>query len=590
MKNSFALINKKLVNIYLLWIVMYMLFIVIAGYFSYSAVISDLNRENLLMINLFKTVLHQNSLQLVSNPEDFERVVVSDMEGQVLIQYGNLIPGLDVLNGNPIFGKIVSDDYSISNFYFDPVIKKVCFDIGLKSKNRVYIGTITLDESINKFLRNADLCEFIVLDDNDYGYLLKENNFIAVNKNNDQKIKWLNASLFRIDNTVYYYSETTVDLLHFISFSPVLNKILPLFLLFLLPFFIGFLIINLVKRMLFSDFSSRSEEISAVSQMIESGEKIPEDLYGINRDVNQLIYSEVNQLIEKADVYKKEILRYSEKLGDFSEYHKNLKLNLEYIQRYFEELQLKETIQLEEAVIDIFRMFFAENNSTIFAVIAVNDEEIFSCGEKTEKTFELIEKIVELGPYKVQIKIVFEEKKNYDFRQLELLLFDIFVKYLLYLYFIKSNEYTNELNSTRNFQLFTELVSKEIHKVYRYNLKGVLACFVINNREDIIGRYGPDIFQMINDSVSAVLKSEIRKSDILGTYKEGFYLVYFYDFEYEKVKEKIRQIGEKISIEEKIKQLGVHIDLKTDFSVIEKNIRNFEAAFGKLLIKEDNED
>lgn len=569
---------------------MYMLFIVIAGYFSYSAVISDLNRENLLMINLFKTVLHQNSLQLVSNPEDFERVVVSDMEGQVLIQYGNLIPGLDVLNGNPIFGKIVSDDYSISNFYFDPVIKKVCFDIGLKSKNRVYIGTITLDESINKFLRNADLCEFIVLDDNDYGYLLKENNFIAVNKNNDQKIKWLNASLFRIDNTVYYYSETTVDLLHFISFSPVLNKILPLFLLFLLPFFIGFLIINLVKRMLFSDFSSRSEEISAVSQMIESGEKIPEDLYGINRDVNQLIYSEVNQLIEKADVYKKEILRYSEKLGDFSEYHKNLKLNLEYIQRYFEELQLKETIQLEEAVIDIFRMFFAENNSTIFAVIAVNDEEIFSCGEKTEKTFELIEKIVELGPYKVQIKIVFEEKKNYDFRQLELLLFDIFVKYLLYLYFIKSNEYTNELNSTRNFQLFTELVSKEIHKVYRYNLKGVLACFVINNREDIIGRYGPDIFQMINDSVSAVLKSEIRKSDILGTYKEGFYLVYFYDFEYEKVKEKIRQIGEKISIEEKIKQLGVHIDLKTDFSVIEKNIRNFEAAFGKLLIKEDNED
>jgi len=590
MKNSFALINKKLVNIYLLWIVMYMLFIVIAGYFSYSAVISDLNRENLLMINLFKTVLHQNSLQLVSNPEDFERVVVSDMEGQVLIQYGNLIPGLDVLNGNPIFGKIVSDDYSISNFYFDPVIKKVCFDIGLKSKNRVYIGTITLDESINKFLRNADLCEFIVLDDNDYGYLLKENNFIAVNKNNGQKIKWLNASLFRIDNTVYYYSETTVDLLHFISFSPVLNKILPLFLLFLLPFFIGFLIINLVKRMLFSDFSSRSEEISAVSQMIESGEKIPEDLYGINRDVNQLIYSEVNQLIEKADVYKKEILRYSEKLGDFSEYHKNLKLNLEYIQRYFEELQLKETIQLEEAVIDIFRMFFAENNSTIFAVIAVNDEEIFSCGEKTEKTFELIEKIVELGPYKVQIKIVFEEKKNYDFRQLELLLFDIFVKYLLYLYFIKSNEYTNELNSTRNFQLFTELVSKEIHKVYRYNLKGVLACFVINNREDIIGRYGPDIFQMINDSVSAVLKSEIRKSDILGTYKEGFYLVYFYDFEYEKVKEKIRQIGEKISIEEKIKQLGVHIDLKTDFSVIEKNIRNFEAAFGKLLIKEDNED
>ncbi len=569
---------------------MYMLFIVIAGYFSYSAVISDLNRENLLMINLFKTVLHQNSLQLVSNPEDFERVVVSDMEGQVLIQYGNLIPGLDVLNGNPIFGKIVSDDYSISNFYFDPVIKKVCFDIGLKSKNRVYIGTITLDESINKFLRNADLCEFIVLDDNDYGYLLKENNFIAVNKNNGQKIKWLNASLFRIDNTVYYYSETTVDLLHFISFSPVLNKILPLFLLFLLPFFIGFLIINLVKRMLFSDFSSRSEEISAVSQMIESGEKIPEDLYGINRDVNQLIYSEVNQLIEKADVYKKEILRYSEKLGDFSEYHKNLKLNLEYIQRYFEELQLKETIQLEEAVIDIFRMFFAENNSTIFAVIAVNDEEIFSCGEKTEKTFELIEKIVELGPYKVQIKIVFEEKKNYDFRQLELLLFDIFVKYLLYLYFIKSNEYTNELNSTRNFQLFTELVSKEIHKVYRYNLKGVLACFVINNREDIIGRYGPDIFQMINDSVSAVLKSEIRKSDILGTYKEGFYLVYFYDFEYEKVKEKIRQIGEKISIEEKIKQLGVHIDLKTDFSVIEKNIRNFEAAFGKLLIKEDNED
>ncbi|HOO31736.1 MAG TPA: hypothetical protein PK466_00605 [Thermotogota bacterium] len=567
-----------------------MLFIVIAGYFSYSAVISDLNRENLLMINLFKTVLHQNSLQLVSNPEDFERVVVSDMEGQVLIQYGNLIPGLDVLNGNPIFGKIVSDDYSISNFYFDPVIKKVCFDIGLKSKNRVYIGTITLDESINKFLRNADLCEFIVLDDNDYGYLLKENNFIAVNKNNGQKIKWLNASLFRIDNTVYYYSETTVDLLHFISFSPVLNKILPLFLLFLLPFFIGFLIINLVKRMLFSDFSSRSEEISAVSQMIESGEKIPEDLYGINRDVNQLIYSEVNQLIEKADVYKKEILRYSEKLGDFSEYHKNLKLNLEYIQRYFEELQLKETIQLEEAVIDIFRMFFAENNSTIFAVIAVNDEEIFSCGEKTEKTFELIEKIVELGPYKVQIKIVFEEKKNYDFRQLELLLFDIFVKYLLYLYFIKSNEYTNELNSTRNFQLFTELVSKEIHKVYRYNLKGVLACFVINNREDIIGRYGPDIFQMINDSVSAVLKSEIRKSDILGTYKEGFYLVYFYDFEYEKVKEKIRQIGEKISIEEKIKQLGVHIDLKTDFSVIEKNIRNFEAAFGKLLIKEDNED
>jgi GGDEF domain-containing protein len=552
-------------------------------------IVDDLSKQNIQTTNMFKTILYQNSLQLISNPDVFQRVAVSDLEGQVLVQYGALIPGLDVLSGNSIFKNIIEQDSALSNFYFDPALNKVCFDIGLKNKNRIYIGTVTVDDFINKFLGNADLAEFIVLDRNNLGYLFIDNVFTPINMNNDHVISWINSTILNYHDKLYYYVGRRIDEILFISFAPVVENILALFLIFLIPFFFGLLMIHLVKRIVVSERIERNNVIKKIYQIINAGMPVPVTFLDDKTDNTYLLYEEFNDLLSKNNSLKIDTMRYSTKLGDYSEYLKGLKLNLEYIQRYFEELQLKKNLQIEDALLEVFRMFFSESDSTAYATLSINDNEFFSCGEKSDTTFEPVKQSVELGSYHILMTIAFNQKQSYDLKQLEILLFKIFVKYLLYVYIIKNNEYTNEFVSARNFKLFSDLVSKEIHKANRYNLNGVLSYFALKNRDVLIDKYGTEIFQLITDSVSAVLRSEIRKSDIIGTYKEGFFLVYFYDIDHNRVNEKINKMVEKISIEEKIKQLGIEIKIKTGFFCIEKTTKNFDTVFGKLLIEEDNE-
>jgi GGDEF domain-containing protein len=327
--------------------------------------------------------------------------------------------------------------------------------------------------------------------------------------------------------------------------------------------------------------------------MLACESRIPDRFLGKNVDINTPLYREINSLLEKNASCKREANRFSEKLSNYSERMKGLKLNLEYVQRYFEELQLKKTILLEESLLEVFRMFFSEDDSVMAsAVISINDEKIFSYGEGNFVPFEAINENVELGTYQIKTSIVFNEKKYYDLKQTEILLFSIFCRYLLYLFVMKNDEYMNEFNSTKNFRLFSDLVSKEIHRANRYDLKGVLAYFVLKNHEEILDRYGEDILLLINDSISAVLRDGIRKSDILGTYKEGFFLVYFYNFDYETAEGKIRWIVDRINAEEKIRQLNIAIELKKGFSCIGKNTKNFDTVFGKILIEieEDNEE
>jgi GGDEF domain-containing protein len=585
MKEIVYHLNKKNYNICIAWIFIYLVFMIMAGLFTYSMMFDNLYKQNVLTTNMFKTILDQNAQQLITNPDKFQRVVVSDVEGEVLIQYGSLIPGLTTLHDSLMFSKVKQGKMAMSNFYFDPILKQVAFDIGINYKNRIYIGTITLDESIGTFIGNVELSEFIVLDENRYGYYYKEDNFAGINKNSKEIIEWVSSVLFKQDSLYYFYIGRNIGNLEFYSFTPVLDNLLPLFLLFVIPFFIGLILILFQRKMMIKNLKEQAVMVDKISEDIHEGKFITENVFDKRFDINKNLYHKINDLLEKNKNCRMEILRYSEKLGDYSENLKELKLNLEYIKRFFEELQLKKAFDLEESIIELFRMFFDNNKALETIMLKLNNNEIFSSGEIVNIDFEEITDLVEIGTYKVELMATFKNKKHYDLKQIELLHFGLFVRYLLYIHITKTDEYTNEFNSTKNFQLFSDLVSKEIHKANRYNLKGLLAYFLLENCDEIKEKYGESILSIINDSMSAILRNEIRKSDILGTYKEGFFLVYFYDFDLETVKEKNDKIVYKIKIEEKIKQLGIEIKIKTGFVPVEKNTKDFETIFGKCLIE-----
>src|SRR6056297_1817367 len=140
MANKDGALQQIYNNLRIFWILIYLAFMLFYGFTSYQSIHQKLDNRTSYLVNLFDTLYNQNAIQMVSNPDNYNRVIVSDIEGEVLLQYGELIPALTHLDYNTLFKSLTTDKIVLSNFYEDPVVDEVCFDMGIIEKNRIYIG------------------------------------------------------------------------------------------------------------------------------------------------------------------------------------------------------------------------------------------------------------------------------------------------------------------------------------------------------------------------------------------------------------------------------------------------------------------
>src|SRR6056297_3450501 len=157
MKDKKRTVNITYNGLRIIWILIYVVYMFFYGFTSYESINKSLDARSTYLVNLFDTLYNQNAIQMVSNPENFKRVLVSDIEGEILLQYGELIPALTNLEYSTLFNHLQTDKIALSDFYYDPVIDETCFDMGIIEKNRVYIGTLSIEQFLKDNLETLEL-------------------------------------------------------------------------------------------------------------------------------------------------------------------------------------------------------------------------------------------------------------------------------------------------------------------------------------------------------------------------------------------------------------------------------------------------
>ena len=230
-------------GIRLFWILMYLVYMFFFGFTTYQSINGLVVERSTYLVNLFNTLYNQNAIQMVSNPENFDRVLVSDIEGEILLQYGELIPAITNLEYNSLFEKLQTEKIVLSNFYYDPIIDQSCFDMGIIEKNRVYIGTLSANKFLQDNLENLRLDHFLIFDSNSNGYLYEDSGFSSLSYFEREKINWINNVLFISDNTLYFSHTESLNNFRLVAYLPFIKEILPAFIYSIIPFCLGLLII-----------------------------------------------------------------------------------------------------------------------------------------------------------------------------------------------------------------------------------------------------------------------------------------------------------------------------------------------------------
>jgi len=560
------------------------------GFTSYESIDSLLVDRTTYLVNLFDTLYNQNAIQMISNPENFKRVLVSDIEGEVLLQYGELIPALTNLEYNNLFRKLQTEKIALSDFYYDPVIDDNCFDMGIIEKNRVYIGTLSVEQFLKNNLENLELDHFLIFDSHFKGYIYKNNTITPLSYFDRDKINWINQSLFLSDMTLYLSHTQRLNNFRYITYIPFMKEVIPLFIYSVIPFCLGLLIIFLTENKEKVALRKKKRQIERQLLFIIKNNKIPESLLTNESDLKSDLFKKLNDKFFHYEKNKKDMKRYVEKLSSNSEQLLEMKSDMEYLEKYFYNLMNQEEMDFSQAIQTLFRIAFEKSESFCALILKINGQTIFSKEQEVIKkqlpSNHEREYILELGRFTLSYDVEFCPNKASEFFEIRKTSFEIFSRYTALIYSVKQGLNPEELSLTKNFSTFSEMVNREIEKVKRYNETGMLFYLDTLNYTLIKDKYGSSVSKIILKRISEIIISNIRNSDISGIYRKGTFLVYFCNLEEIDAKVKIEQIGNTIYNDDKIKQIGINIELRSSICSVDEQTRNFDDLLLKCLQNE----
>ncbi|MFW6248568.1 MAG: hypothetical protein ACOC4J_02225, partial [Bacteroidota bacterium] len=358
----------------IIWILIYLVYMFLFGFTSYETINQSLVDRTTYIVNLFDTRYNQNAIQMVSNPENFKRVLVSDIEGEILLQYGELIPALTNLEYNTLFHKLETDKIVLSDFYYDPLIEDVCFDMGIIEKNRVYIGTLSAKDFLKDNLENLKLDHFLIFDNLHNGYIYKNSKISSVNYYDKEQINWLNRTLFLSDSKIFLGHWETLNNFRYLTYIPFMKIVFPIFLYALLPFVFGLLIIFLIESMEKNEGERKRMEIENQLLLILKNNRVPKPLQTSQGNLYHVLFKRLDDMFADYEKNKSATKRYVTKLSTYAEQVLEMKNDLEYLEKYFYNLMNQEDLDFSKSILTLFKVIFEKTHTYHSLTLKINNQ------------------------------------------------------------------------------------------------------------------------------------------------------------------------------------------------------------------------
>ena len=578
-------VNRRINIIILVWILLYILYILFLGFNSYNDLnrtLSDKNRVNksLLAFN-FKNL----NDKLIYNPETFERVIISDSSGEVLLQYGRLINGIGNLSFNPIFDIILNEGVAISGFYYDPFLDMDVFDIGILEKNRIYVGTVSVKAFFGHYRKTLDLENIIIFDKNNLGMDFGSGSPEFVNYYNMFKTDAMTSGISIWEDAFYYFNgmETDYGSMKIVTYKNLKEYIFQRFPPLILPFFAGLALFFVVKLLFVNYMKDELDFLHELNHYMENIKPftIDEERH-LPRAMHELI-GNYNSLVEEQRRQRSEIKRLVGKNSEKSEIWCSSKEKLITLNQYIDRLISSSDNKPEKALKDVFEILF-ENDSAIGGVELFLDKKLIVQIENHNREATYIEgvKCTFLNE-KLSLNVRKNRAGSLESQSIKIELAKFVIKSLEIIFSYKNEEMRDSLTGVNKFSYFAEQMEREIYNCRRYNYSGSLVLIRIDTFESINAKYGDTVSDVLLKITSEVLIDGIRKGDLIGLYTKGAFMLFLKEISEEVINKKMEEVERRLLANDRIKQMDIEIDLSFSVSTCDEETRDFDSLLSECL-------
>jgi len=526
-----------------IWIILYILFLIVWGLISSGFFSKNIEKNSFLLQNSFVSHSERLAATLPLKGKDslgfFKRIIISDKDGKVLNQFGNVIEGM-IKNNDFFYNTAYSkNNFWISNFNYDMQLKENVVILGYMENNTNYTGFIDMNTFADQFTDDipSDIDLFIV-DSNKTGFLYSNGMYKITDTYKSIDMAWLPGSVFRIENKTYFFSLKKMENLEIYYLIPLSDIIIEYFMPVTIPFITGIIFLFLLKLWFIKMEQSNCGYFREIKDMVETkGHFIDKIDRSAPKDFIDCAVS-VSELIENNHAFSQEIQRLSEKASSLSENLKVTMFKTASLNQFFQKFSISENYSINNGLITLCKIMIENDDSLNGGNVELNNEKIFSTEIKNPENF--IEERIHVTYSGTEMYITLYFKQNINKQDLLLkkeVLKNTFYTFAVMFALKKENRHDRQ-TGLMSFEFFSSLMKKEMYQLERYDRNGSLMMLYFKEINLILEKYGEASYEKILGIVGKTIKNSTRESDLATRYSVDKILIFFPETNLENCQEK----------------------------------------------------
>jgi len=406
----------------------------------------------------------------------------------------------------------------------------------------------TFQSMVNPFIQES--YPLILIDSNLYGIFLggktaqEPFDFFSL-----QRFTVLNNPFFIIHGSLFYYREYQWNQFRVFQLGLLSPDILQSFLNVLIPFIIGLVFFIHIS-------SYASQESRKVATSIDNLERaIRNEKSLIFPEGTSLlegwepIFQEWNNHVKRKGTVQKEIERLTKRVSELGNREMEYNRGINAMYQVLARLSLEHQYDVRTVFSSMMETVFLK--SPVFkSIVMEKDQQIVErWGVSSENYSDMISVRYHYEEY--TLKILPSNEINENEYQVHREMLRLGAQTIVTLCLLASKGQIDPRSGLLRFDVFRDLLEKEMDKCHRYQSPGILSILELNELPQLLEQFGIGFMEGLEQKIGTILQQGVRSSDLLCKYSEKSYLLFFLQSNDASVEERLQSIAKRI-IEESI--------------------------------------
>ncbi len=442
----------------------------------------------------------------------------------------------------------------LSEIYWDPQLEQeVVLLLHMNHEHFVleWFDIHTFQSLVNPFIQES--YPLIFMDSNLYGIILGgERGQGPIDFFSLQRITVLNNPFFILDGSVFSYREYQWNQFRVFQLGLLSSDVLQSFLNVLIPFIIGLGFFIYISSKIHQENRKVATSIENLERAIRNEKSLifPE---GTSWLVGwEPIFKEWNNQIKRKATVHKEIERLTKRVSELGNREMEYNRGINGMYQILARLSLEHQFEVRTIFSSMMETVFLKS-SVFKSILLEKDQQVIEQWGASSETFaDMLSVRYHYEEY--TLKILPSDEISENEYQVHREMLRLGAQTIVTLCLLASKGQIDPRSGLLRFDVFRDLLEKEMDKCHRYQSSGILSILELYELPQLQEQFGIGFMEGLEQKIGTILQQGVRSSDLLCKYSEKSYLLFFLQSNGPSVEERLQSISK--GIMEETKTLG----------------------------------